>query len=313
MTVEQPRQRPTSVLKVSSPELAPSSRRTRIWLGTLDVVGRMMIAIGVLLLAFVAYQLWGTGIAESRAQDTLATEFEAVVQNTTTETTTPLYGDVISRIQIPSIDVDKYVVAGVDAESLQKGPGLFPGSPLAGQLGNVAITGHRTTYGAPFSRINEIAVGDEIILKTSEGEFTYIVNAEPFVVEPTQTEVAKTTDPNTATLTLISCHPRWTSEKRIVVTATLVPTVEPAPPTEFVAQEGDYVPELLNKGWFHDSAAWPWVLLWFTALVGLYVAAIFAIRRGIRAYISYPVMGVVMLPVLFIFFEQLSRLLPTNL
>jgi hypothetical protein len=48
-------------------------------------------------------------------------------------------------------------------------------------------------------------------------------------------------------------------------------------------------------------------------LLGLYVAAIATTRRGVRAYFSYPVMGVVMLPVLFIFFEQLSRLLPTNL
>ena len=298
---------------VSSPELTPPSPRARMGLIALDVVGRVMIAIGALLLAFVAYQLWGTGIAESRAQDTLATEFEAVIQNPTTQTTTPLYGDVISQIRIPSIDVDKFVVAGVDAQSLQKGPGLFPGSPLAGQLGNVAITGHRTTYGAPFSRINEIAIGDEIILKTSEGEFTYIVNAEPFVVEATQTDVAKTTNPNSAIVTLISCHPKWTSEKRMVVTAELVPTVEPAPPTQFVAQTGDYVPELLNEGWFHDSAAWPWVLLWFAALIALYVAAIVAIRRGVRAYFSYPAMAVVMLPVLFIFFEQLSRLLPTNL
>ena len=313
MTSEQPRQRPTSVSVVSSPELTPTSPRTRTGLVALDVVGRVLIALGLLLLSFVAYQLWGTGIAESRAQNTLASEFETVVQNPTIQTTTPLYGDVISRIRIPSIEVDKFVVAGVDAQSLQKGPGLFPGSPLAGQLGNVAITGHRTTYGAPFSRINEITVGDEIIVQTSEGEFTYIVNAEPFVVEPTQTEVAQTTDPNSATLTLISCHPKWTSDKRIVVTAELVPTVEPAPPTQFVAQTGDYVPELLNEGWFHDAAAWPWVLLWFSVLIGLYVTALVAIRRGLRAYISYPVMAVVMLPVLFNFFEQLSRLLPTNL
>ena len=313
MTSGQPRQRPTSVSVVSSPELTPTSPRTRTGLVALDVVGRVLIALGLLLLSFVAYQLWGTGIAESRAQNTLASEFETVVQNPTIQTTTPLYGDVISRIRIPSIEVDKFVVAGVDAQSLQKGPGLFPGSPLAGQLGNVAITGHRTTYGAPFSRINEITVGDEIIVQTSEGEFTYIVNAEPFVVEPTQTEVAQTTDPNSATLTLISCHPKWTSDKRIVVTAELVPTVEPAPPTQFVAQTGDYVPELLNEDWFHDAAAWPWVLLWFSVLIGLYVTALVAIRRGLRAYISYPVMAVVMLPVLFIFFEQLSRLLPTNL
>jgi hypothetical protein len=98
-----------------------------------------------------------------------------------------------------------------------------------------------------------------------------------------------------------------------VVTADLVTDVPPAPPTQFVAQDGDYIPELLNEGWFHDSAAWPWVLLWFFALIALYVAAVVAIRQGIWAYVAYPVMTVVMLPVLYIFFTQLSRLLPTNL
>lgn len=298
---------------MSFPEITPTDRRTRIWLGALDVVGRAMIALGVLLLSFVVYQVWGTSIAESRAQTDLGVQFDTAVSAPPTNSVEPLYGEVISRIEIPRIDVDKFVVAGVDAKSLQKGPGLFPGSPLAGQLGNVAITGHRTTYGAPFSRINEMTIGDEIIVTTSDGEFTYIVNAEPFIVAPTQIEVAQTTNPNSAILTLISCHPKWTSEQRIVVTADLVTDVPPAPPTQFVAQDGDYIPELLNEGWFHDSAAWPWVLLWFFALIALYVAAVVAIRQGIWAYVAYPVMTVVMLPVLYIFFTQLSRLLPTNL
>jgi sortase A len=298
------------VITAETPE---KSRRTRIVLTALDVVGRTMIATGVLLLLFVAYQLWGTGLAESRSQSALADEFETVISTPVTQSTLPAYGDVISRIEIPKIGVDKFVVAGVDAESLRKGPGLFPGSPLAGQLGNVAITGHRTTYGAPFSRIDEIGVGDEVIVQTADGTFTYVVNAEPFVVEPTQTEVAKTLDRDKATLTLISCHPRWTSEKRIVVTADLVPTQEPSAPTEFVAQDVTEIPDALSEGWFHDPAAWPWVIVLLVVLIALYVGAIFATRRGVRAYISYPVMAVVMFPVLFVFFGQLSRLLPTGI
>lgn len=289
------------------------SGRSRIILTTLDVVGRTMIATGVVLLLFVAYQLWGTGIAESQSQSNLANKFETVISAPVTEPTLPAYGDVISRIEIPKIDVDKYVVAGVDAKSLRKGPGLFPGSPLGGQLGNVAITGHRTTYGAPFSRIDEMKVGDEIVIQTAEGSFTYVVNAEPFVVPPTQTEVARTLDRTKATLTLISCHPKWTSEKRIVVTADLAPTVEASEPTEFFAQNIEDVPDALSEGWFHDPAAWPWVVLLLAVLIALYVGAIVATRRGVRAYISYPVMAVVMLPVLFVFFTQLSRLLPTGI
>lgn len=298
---------------MSLPENPSPSSRSRVLLTALDVVGRTMIATGVVLLLFVAYQLWGTGLAESKSQSNLADEFETVISTPVTQSTLPQYGGVISRIEIPKIDVDKYVVAGVDAKSLQKGPGLFPGSPLGGQLGNVAITGHRTTYGAPFSRIDEMKQGDEIIIQTAEGSFTYIVNAEPFVVSPTQTEVARTVDRSKATLTLISCHPKWTSEKRIVVTADLAPTVEASEPTEFFAQSIDEVPDALSEGWFHDPAAWPWVVLLFIVLVALYVGAIVATRRGVRAYISYPVMAVVMLPVMFIFFTQLSRLLPTGI
>lgn len=300
-------------LAVSIPENPSQPRRSRLFYTTLDVLGRTMIATGVVLLLFVVYQLWGTGFAESKSQSSLANQFQTVLTTPVTQPTLPPYGGVISRIEIPKIEVDKYVVAGVDAKSLQKGPGLFPGSPLGGQLGNVAITGHRTTYGAPFGRINEIAKGDEIIIQTAEGTFTYIVNADPFVVEPTQTEVAKTLDPTKATLTLISCHPKWTSDKRMVVTADLAPTITPAAPTEFVAQSVDDVPDALSEGWFHDPGAWPWVILLFVVLVGLYVGAIVATRRGVRAYISYPVMALVMLPVLFVFFGQLSRLLPTNL
>jgi sortase A len=272
-----------------------------------------MIATGVVLLLFVAYQLWGTGLAESKSQSNLADEFETVISTPATKPALPQYGGVISRIEIPKIDVDKYVVAGVDAKSLQKGPGLFPGSPLGGQLGNVAITGHRTTYGAPFSRIDEMKVGDEIVIQTAEGSFTYIVNAEPFIVPPTQTEVARTVDREKATLTLISCHPKWTSEKRIVVTADLAPSVAPSAATEFYAQNIEDVPDALSEGWFHDPAAWPWVVLLLIVLIALYVGAIVATRRGVRAYISYPVMAVVMLPVLFVFFTQLSRLLPTGI
>ena len=56
---------------------------------------------------------------------------------------------------------------------LKKGPGHYPESPLPGQEGNAAIAGHRTTYGAPFNRIDELEPGDEIHVETIQGSFTY--------------------------------------------------------------------------------------------------------------------------------------------
>lgn len=93
----------------------------------LDAVGRTMIVAGLLLLSFVAYQLWGTGIAEDRAQDDMATQFVKP------QPVQPQFGGLVGRISIPSIGVSKYVVAGVRLKDLERGPGLFPGSPLPGQ------------------------------------------------------------------------------------------------------------------------------------------------------------------------------------
>ena len=197
----------------------------------LDAVGRTMIAAGLLLLTFVAYQLWGTGIAEDRAQNDMATQF---VQPQPVQ---PQFGGLVGRISIPSIGVSKYVVAGVRLKDLERGPGLFPGSPLPGQKGNVAIAGHRTTFGAPFSRIDEIQNNEKIILESRDGTFTYRVNGEPKIVSATDVAVVKTTNPDIATITLVSCYPKWTSTQRIIVVATLDSTETPLPPTPFAINE----------------------------------------------------------------------------
>ena len=76
---------------------------------------------------------------------------------------------------IPAIGVDKIVVEGVSLADLKKGPGHYPETPLPGQEGNAAIAGHRTTYGAPFNRLDELEPGDEITVTTVQGEFTYEV------------------------------------------------------------------------------------------------------------------------------------------
>ena len=122
------------------------------------------------------------------------------------------------RIEIPKIGVDKIVVAGVALSDLRKGPGHYPNTPLPGQLGNAAIAGHRTTYGAPFFRVDELAAGDEIIVTTVQGTFRYLVT-EIKIVKPTDFSVLDPTPD--ATLTLTSCNPRYSSRQRIVVKARL--------------------------------------------------------------------------------------------
>ena len=72
-------------------------------------------------------------------------------------------GDAVARIDVPAIGVNDIVVAGVTRDDLKRGPGHFPETPLPGQLGNVAIAGHRTTYGQPFPNDDNLNPGDDII------------------------------------------------------------------------------------------------------------------------------------------------------
>ena len=271
----------------------------------IDFLGRTMIVAGLLLLSFVAYQLWGTGIVESRSQTAIAKQFVKP------QPIQPQLGGLVGRITIPSIGVSKYVVAGVRLKDLERGPGLFPGSPLPGQKGNVAIAGHRTTFGAPFSRINEIQDSDKIILESKDGTFTYIVNGEPKIVLATDTAVAKTTNPDIATITLVSCYPKWTSTKRIVVVATLDSTVLPLPATPLVTSEP--IDQQSIAGWFHDPTAWPTVLFFGLALIVIRIVAGLMTRRGRRKIFVYPIAFGIFIPTLFLFFGGLTRLLPANL
>ncbi len=129
----------------------------------------------------------------------------------------------VARLEIPSIGVDWYVVAGVEKSDLKKGPGHYPETPLPGQLGNAAIAGHRTTNGQPFYDIDQVTPGDEIIVTTPTGRYVYIATGQQ-VVSPDDYQVVATTDPTVATLTLTSCTPRYTARDRIVITSELDPT-----------------------------------------------------------------------------------------
>jgi sortase A len=291
---------------VTEAEITTKQRTTRRFDSILGAVGRVLIATGVLMLLFVAYQLWGTGLSEQRAQSDLQRTFTSQLPSL------PLYGDPVTRIEISKIGVDKIVVAGVDYKALEKGPGLFDGSPLPGQLGNVAIAGHRTSYGAPFSRLNELTLGDEIVLTRAGSTFTYIVSEKPFIVKPSQTEVLKTIDATTGQLTLVTCHPKWTSENRMIVKAKLESSVTPQPATVFSPASVEVVGDF-NAGWFREPDAIPGAVLLAVVLLLMALVAMRLVSRGRTAWVVYPVTAVVFLPVLFVFFGYLSRLLPANI
>lgn len=209
--------------------------------------GQTFCALGLLLLAFVGYQLWGTSLFEHSAQSRLRSELTAQLHRRappSAPTTVPTEGDgpggdtlgsaavapggdgdnlavgePVGFLSIPRIGLtNDVIVEGDGTDQLRQGPGHYPGTPLPGQPGNAAIAGHRTTYAAPFYNLNELQAGDPITVQTVQGTFHYAVTQNT-IVAPTDSAVLDSTA--TSELTLTTCNPRYSSAQRLVVVATL--------------------------------------------------------------------------------------------
>ena len=147
-------------------------------------------------------------------------------------------GDALGRIRIPRAGADFVFVKGTTTEPLKKGPGLYPQTPLPGVGGTTAIAGHRTTYLAPFRRIDRLRPGDPITIDVPYGSFTYRVEKR-LIVEPTATWVIRRVRYDRLVLT--ACHPLYSAAQRIVIFARLVKT-EPRGATRTLVERPSRVP-----------------------------------------------------------------------
>ena len=298
---------------------------------TVREIGLTLITLGVIVLLFVAYQLWGTSIAEAHSQANLKKSFTSQVahnqgtgaDNPAVGTTTPPQtlgtptGGAIDELRIPKIGVDKYVVEGVSEQDLRRGPGHYPNTPMPGQVGNAAIAGHRTTYGAPFFDLNEISTGDDILITDTAGKtFDYKVTGSK-VVSPNDVSVL---DPTTfPQLTLTTCNPRFSASSRLIVFARLAPDEPPlpTPPTTLPPPAQHAAPptlasDNLGKG---NSRAWPPVFGYGALVVVLWILVRLLINRTRRwarlgAYVGG--IAVCLIPLWFMF-ENVVLLLPQNI
>ncbi len=119
------------------------------------------------------------------------------------------------------------VVEGVNEGDLQEGPGHYPGTAWPGQVGNVVISGHRTTYGHPFKRFAELRPGDVVSLQVATHYYTYKVLGTQ-IVDPSDIAVIWPVPgkfgvkPTKRLLTMTTCNPEYSAAQRMVVTAELV-------------------------------------------------------------------------------------------
>ncbi|WP_213455682.1 class E sortase [Rhizomonospora bruguierae] len=200
-----------------------------VTLTVLRGAGEVLITFGLVVLLFAAYEVWGkTTIVDAHQSDLEQQVEQQWAQPTTGASQGPNYvpppGDAVARLYIPKLDKRWVVVEGVTAKDIRYAPGHYPKTAMPGDLGNFSVAGHRNR--AIFWRIDELHVGDDIIVETRTNWYHYKVYGQQ-IVTPRQIEVVAPVPnhpgrtPEEALLTLTTCNPKFDNYQRLIVHARL--------------------------------------------------------------------------------------------
>lgn len=235
----------TEAPKIREPKLRPllaslKPKRPN-WAKFSNRVGWLMVAGSVVALGLVVYENGLTGAPGRSAQNVLSADFTDAISDAgnSPQVTSALvfpggealsgerapaemaqYGQPAARLIIPKLGTDLVVGVGTDDDQLRRGPGLWVDGVTPGSPGNATIVGHRSTYGSPFRSINELVLGDEIVVELPNRPPATFEVRESQIVAPT--EVGVTAQTQGARLTLITCDPPGSTGRRLVVQAELV-------------------------------------------------------------------------------------------
>jgi sortase A len=205
----------------------------------LGLSGELLMTAGVVILLFSVYVLYATGLTTAREQSRLERELTQAWAAAPPNAASPAQpahpvqrpglGGPVAVLTIPRLGEDfrHVVVEGVARTELKKGPGHQPGTAWPGRVGNVVLAGHRTTYGAPFGRFDELSAGDDVVLTDATGTYTYRISGSE-IVEPSDTAVVLPVprqpgaEPTRRLLTLITCTPKYSAKYRLIVTGEMV-------------------------------------------------------------------------------------------
>lgn len=248
------------------PAAAPASG-ARILRGTVQVLGELLITAGIVLLLFVAWQLWWTNVESDAKQSEVIKEFAqdlAAPDPGTPETppagedsgtedfgapvvgTAPGHAGTIGIMYIPRFGANytRPIVQGTTSDVLDTlGLGHYVNTAMPGAVGNFAVAGHRQTHGAVLDNIHTLVPGDKIYVQTKDGFYVYVFRNNQIVM-PDRTDVLEPVPtlpgvtPTESYLTMTSCNPRFGAEERIIAYA-LLDSWRPAsagPPAEIAAQ-----------------------------------------------------------------------------
>lgn len=215
--------------------------------GVIGVIGEILITLGVLLFAFLVWQLWWTDVVGNRAQAEIVRElpFEPVPTATPTAgapagpvvapprrdeppvMAEPPHATTFATIQVPRWDgePERPISQGTDRATVLDvlGAGHYEGTAMPGGLGNFAVAGHRTTFAKPFNRVAELQVGDPLIIRTTDNIWYVYRVTSTEIVAPTDVDVIAPVPgdpgavPTERMITLTTCHPMFSAKQRFIV------------------------------------------------------------------------------------------------
>lgn len=219
------------------------SRGGGVVLGAVGVLGELLITAGVLLLAFLAWQLWWTDVESNREQAQLVQEqgWDEPLAPLETDDgpaiVTPRYDEppvidepeyltTFASMRVPRWDGEptRTITQGTDRPNVLNplGVGHYEGTAMPGGVGNFSLAAHRTTYGKPFNRIAELQEGDPIVVWTEDTWYVYRVMSSQIVMPDDVQVIAPVPDqpdaePTERFITLTTCHPMFSARERYIV------------------------------------------------------------------------------------------------
>ncbi|MGW2280925.1 class E sortase [Streptomyces sp. NPDC001770] len=199
------------------------------------VVGELFISLGVLMLLFVAYQLWWTNVRADRiaGQETHKIQDQWAAGDRDPGVFEPGQGFAI--IHIPKLDIVAPIAEGTSKEKVldrgmvgHYGEGALKTAMPSAAQGNFALAGHRNTHGEPFRYINRLSPGDKVVVETQDAYYTYEMTKTLAQTSPSNVSVISPVPAGSGFtapgryITLTTCTPEFTSTYRLIVWGKMV-------------------------------------------------------------------------------------------
>lgn len=224
-----------------TPPAPPALPARRARPAVAGVLGELLLTAGVLIGLYVVWNVWWTDVAAAGTHADAVADFEAGAAPSSAAVAEPRHdlapvlavppdGTIFALLHVPRWGED-YVVPiaeGVDRATVLDAVGIghYPGTAMPGEVGNLALAGHRQSHGKPFGAIEGLRPGDALVVESAEAWYVYRVTRS-VIVAPTAVDVIAPVPgnpgaaPGEAAITLTTCHPLFSTRERYVVHGSL--------------------------------------------------------------------------------------------